>query len=184
MTLRAGRAALAVVYYHNRSKRGSLELLRRWAERADASLLLLSNRETGEVDGLVDEQVAIDFTDLGSAADAIVAGVPVRAVPLECASRLGGAYMQSFWLEATGFDAVAFLAGQACGHPVAAAVRHLRPSIMLNLWPDGDGEPAAVEGVDAVRAAHPDLLREVVIYDRPGYGVLLSAGAERGTGAE
>ncbi|HXM57904.1 MAG TPA: hypothetical protein VOB72_21085, partial [Candidatus Dormibacteraeota bacterium] len=116
------------------------------------------------------------------AADAIVAGVPVRAVPLECASRLGGAYMQSFWLEATGFDAVAFLAGQACGDQVTAAVRHLRPSIMLNLWPDGDGELAAVEGVEAVTAAHPDLLREVVVYDRPGDGVLLSSGAERGTG--
>ena len=115
-------------------------------------------------------------------ADAVIDGTPVRAVPLELASRLGGASMQTFWHEATGFDAVGFLAYQACGMAAATGAPHLRPSIMLNLWPDGDGRLAAVEGVEAVAREHGDLLREAVVYDGPGDRVLLSPAAERGVG--
>jgi len=116
-------------------------------------------------------------------ADAVIDGAPVQATLLEVAARMGGAYMQSFWQRSTGFDAVAWLAAQACGMPVAPPdVRVLNPAIMLNIWPDGSGPLAGVSDLDPIRARSADFLDELVIYDRPGEHVERGPGAERGIG--
>jgi hypothetical protein len=117
------------------------------------------------------------------AADVAIDRVPVRAVVLEAAARAGGAYMQTFWKDACGFDCVAFLADQACG--VAARPpepRWLHPSIMLNLWPTATGRLVEVEGAEELAGRHPELVRDVTIYDRPGELVKLGPDAERGVG--
>jgi hypothetical protein len=116
-------------------------------------------------------------------ADAVIDGTGVQATLLEVAARMGGAYMQSFWQRSTGFDAVAWLAAQACGMPVAPPhIRVLNPAIMLNIWPQGSGPLAGLSDVDAVRARSAGFLDELVIYDRPGEHVESGPGAERGIG--
>ena len=117
------------------------------------------------------------------AADAMIDGTGVQATLLEVAARMGGAYMQSFWQRSTGFDAVAWLAAQACGMPAQPPhIPVLNPAIMLNIWPDGSGPLAGLSDVDAVRARSAGFLDELVIYDRPGEHVELGPGAERGIG--
>jgi hypothetical protein len=118
-----------------------------------------------------------------AAADVEIGGVPVRAVLLEAAARPGGAYMQTFWKDACGFDCVAFLADQACGVAVEPPEPlRLHPSIMLNLWPTATGRLGQVEGGEELASRHRDLVRDVTIYDRPGELVKLGPGAERGVG--
>lgn len=116
-------------------------------------------------------------------ADAAIAGVPVQATLLEVAARMGGAYMQSFWLRATGFDAVAWLAAQACGLPSGPpAIAAVNPAIMVNLWPESSGTLRGVRGLDEVRALAGADLDEVVVYDADGDSVDCGHGAERGIG--
>jgi hypothetical protein len=53
---------------------------------------------------------------------------------------------------------------------------------MLNLWPTATGRLVRVEGDEEVARRHPDLVRDVTVYDRPGELVKLGPDAERGVG--
>ncbi|HET9898022.1 MAG TPA: hypothetical protein VFQ44_24085 [Streptosporangiaceae bacterium] len=115
--------------------------------------------------------------------DAVIGGVPVQATFLEAAARMGGAYMQSFWLRCTGFDAISWLASQACGLPVdPPAITVAHPAIMVNLWPAASGTLRGVSGLDELRAVAGRYLDEVVVYDEIGDRVEGGPGAERGIG--
>jgi biotin carboxylase len=116
-------------------------------------------------------------------ADATIGGAAVQATLLEVAARMGGAYMQSFWLRATGFDAVDWLARQACGLPVGPpAVAAINPAIMVNLWPESSGALRGVRGLDELTARSGSDLDEVMLYDEAGDAVDCGHGAERGIG--
>lgn len=115
--------------------------------------------------------------------DAVIGGVPVQVTFLEAAARMGGAYMQSFWLRCTGFDAVGWLASQACGMPVdPPAFTAAHPAIMVNLWPVASGRLRGVSGLDDLPARAGRYLDEVVVYDEIGDWVEHGPGAERGIG--
>lgn len=115
--------------------------------------------------------------------DAVIGGVAVQATFLEAAARMGGAYMQSFWLRCTGFDAVGWLAGQACGLPVdPPAITAAHPAIMVNLWPSASGRLRGVSGLDDLPGRAGRYLDEVVVYDEIGDWVEHGPGAERGIG--
>jgi hypothetical protein len=116
-------------------------------------------------------------------ADATIGGVAMQATLLEAAARMGGAYMQSFWQRATGFDAVDWLARQACGLPAGPpAGTVVNPSIMVNLWPESSGTLRGVRGLDDLAAISGGDLDEVVLYDEAGDTVDCGHGAERGIG--
>lgn len=115
--------------------------------------------------------------------DAVIEGQPVQATLLEVAARMGGAYMQSFWRQSTGFDPVSWLADQACGaSPATPQPTVLNPAIMLNIWPESSGTLVQVSEVEDFSRRAGKYLDDVVIYDHPGERVQAGPAAERGIG--
>ncbi|ADL52835.1 ATP-grasp domain-containing protein [Clostridium cellulovorans] len=115
-------------------------------------------------------------------ADIIYNNVPVRATLLEGASRFGGAYMQTFWYEATGFDSISYLCNQACGIISNEKNIYLNPAIMLNVWSEETGVLEEVVGYDELKNISQKYLADFTIYDNKGDKVEFSSKSERGAG--